>query len=136
MKSIADHAEGRIREFEATDFSSTAWSLATLEFQHEALRAAIAEQVMIKVSCLGVQQLGSLADLKLGCGDLRFTLLWMVLKKKHSEVKGLCKRDCRISYESLWSRCPLLWIPSKGSSPSWWRRLMPILVAFGVTSCC
>eukprot|EP00434_Breviolum_minutum_P007286 symbB.v1.2.006431.t2/scaffold384.1/size215671/4 len=66
MKSIADHAEGRIREFEATDFSSTAWSLATLEFQHEALRAAIAEQVMIKVSCLGVQQLGSLADLKLG----------------------------------------------------------------------
>ena len=26
---------GRIREFEGTDFSSTAWSLATLEFQHE-----------------------------------------------------------------------------------------------------
>eukprot|EP00438_Fugacium_kawagutii_P014778 Skav228767 [mRNA] locus=scaffold589:479025:481674:- [translate_table: standard] len=55
MESIVDHAEGRIHQFEGTDFSSTAWSLATLQIGEEAL-AAIAEQVEIKISSLGPQQ--------------------------------------------------------------------------------
>lgn len=70
MRAIAEHAEERISQFEGTDFSSTAWSLATLHFEHEALRRALAEQVRSKIWSLGSQQLGSLADLKLGCQDV------------------------------------------------------------------